>query len=386
MLDSLFSLFSHDLGIDLGTANTLVYVKGKGIAIREPSLVARHTKTKKIIAVGSEAKKMLGKTPATISAIRPLEHGVVSDFDAASYLISYHVRKVHEIGTPFPALARPKVVVGIPSGVTEVERRAVWEATLQAGARECYLIEEPMAAAIGAGVSVFEPTGVLVVDIGGGTCEIAVISLGGIVVNRSLKLAGYEMDQAIVHYIRLRHGLLIGERTAEDIKVKIGSAYKKNSKLNPALAGQNSKLKNKKGEDKERNSTAQDGSLEPEERGERVALVRGRDIETGLPRSLRVTETEAREAIAPVVSSIVETIMEVVEETPPELTSDILERGILLTGGGALLSGLDDLIMERTKIPVNIIEDPLTTVVRGTARLLEDKTLLDRVKVTGGLR
>ncbi|RJQ26811.1 rod shape-determining protein [Candidatus Parcubacteria bacterium] len=378
MFDSIFSLFSHDLGIDLGTANTLVHVKGKGIAIREPSIVARHNKSKKIIAIGSEAKKMIGKTPSTISAIRPLENGVISDFDAATYLLSYYIQKVHELGSPIPRLARPRVVIGIPSGVTEVERRAVWEAALNAGARECYLIEEPMAAAIGEGISVFEPTGIMVVDIGGGTTEVAVISLGGIVVNRSLKLAGDEMDQAIIHYIRLRYGLLIGERTAEELKLKIGSAYKKSSKFKV----QSSKLKDKN--DKEREDeelVVEDISTEG-----KVALIRGRDIETGLPKSLRVTEAEVREAIAPVISEIVDSVMEVIEETPPELTSDILEHGILLTGGGALLMGVDKLIMDRTKMPVTVVDDPLTTVVRGTAKLLEEKRLLDRVKVTGGLR
>jgi rod shape-determining protein MreB len=275
-------------------------------------------------------------------------------------MLSYYIKQVHEAGRRIPILARPRVVVGIPSGVTEVERRAVWESALTAGARECYLIEEPMAAAVGAGVSVFEPTGVMTVDIGGGTTEIAVISLGGIVVNRSLKVAGYEMDQAIIHYIRLRHGLIIGEKTAEDVKLKIGSAYHKNQKP---------KTKNVEGED-----------------SERVALVRGRDVEKGLPRSLRITESEIREAIGPVISQIVDSVMEVVEETPPELTSDVLEHGILLTGGGALIKGIDELIVERTKLPVTIVEDPLTTVVRGCAKLLEDQNLLNQVKVTGGLR
>lgn len=373
MFDSIFSLFSHDLGIDLGTANTVVYVKGKGIAIREPSIVARHTKTKKIIAIGTEAKKMVGKTPATISAIKPLEHGVISDFDAAVGMLQYYIRKVHEIGTPLPNLARPRVVVGIPSGVTEVERRAVWEAALTAGARACYLIEEPMASAIGANVSVFEPTGVLIVDIGGGTTEIAVISLGGIVVNRSLKVAGNDMDNAIIHYIRLRHGLVIGEKTAEEVKLGIGSAYKKTRKA-------------KTREVKDTAISLEDIEIEEAGRGEKVALIRGRDIETGLPRSLRVTESEIREAISPVVSEIVDSVMDVIEETPPELTSDILEHGILLTGGGSLLSGIDDLIIEKTKIPVTLIEDPLTTVVRGCAKLLNDPETLNRVKVTGGLR
>jgi len=356
MLDRFFSFFSHDLGIDLGTANTLVHVQGKGIAIREPSIVARHNKTKKIIAIGAEAKKMLGKTPATISAIKPLEHGVISDFDAATSMIKHFIQQVHEFGKPLPQFARPRVVVGIPSGVTEVERRAVWEAALSAGARACYLIEEPMAAAIGANVSVFEPTGVLIVDIGGGTTEIAVISLGGIVVNRSIKLAGTEMDQAIINYVRLRHGLLLGEKTAEEVKTRIGSAFKKVAK------------------------TRKDDS------GEKITVVRGRDIETGLPRSLKISETEIREAMGGTISGIIDAIEEVIEETPPELISDVLEHGIILTGGGSLLSGIDDLIVERTKIPVILADDPLTTVVRGTARLLEDSTLLSRVKVTGGLR
>ncbi len=375
MFDSIFSLFSHDLGIDLGTANTVVYVRGKGIAIREPSIVARHNKTKQIIAIGTEAKKMLGKTPGSISAIRPLEHGVISDFDAAASMLQHYIRQVHEIGSPFPRLARPRVVVGIPSGVTEVERRAVWEAALTAGARACYLIEEPMAAAIGAEVSVFEPTGVLTVDIGGGTTEIAVISLGGIVVNRSLKIAGNDMDQAIIHYIRLKHGLIIGEKTAEEVKLAIGSAYKKPTRTK----AQKPRVEIPKEE-------IEDIELEEGKKGERVALIRGRDIEVGLPRSLRITESEIREAISPVISEIVDSVMDVIEETPPELTSDILERGIMLTGGGSLLSGIDDLIIEKTKIPVTLVEDPLTTVVRGCAKLLNDPETLNRVKVTGGLR
>ncbi len=386
MFDSFFSLFSHDLGIDLGTANILVHVRGKGIAIREPSIVARHNKTKKIIAVGSEAKKMLGKTPGTIDAIKPLEHGVVSDFDATAYMFSYYIKKVHEVGSPLYQFARPRVCVGIPSGVTEVERRAVWEAALQAGARECFIVEEPMAAAVGAGISVFEPTGVMIVDIGGGTCEIAVISLGGIVVNRSLKVAGNEMDAAISHYIRLRHGLLIGEKTAEEVKIKIGSAYKKSGK--PARSGRSvdETEREQKNEDRLLKNEGMEGVAVESEGREKVAVIRGRDIETGLPKSLRISETEIREAIGPVVSEIVDSIMEVIEETPPELTSDILDRGIMLTGGGSLLPGVDELIVERTKIPVNLVEDPLTTVVRGTAKLLENPGMLNQVKVTGGLR
>ena len=379
-LDALFSMFSTDLGIDLGTANTLVFIKGKGVAVREPSIVAFHNRTKEYIAVGTEAKKMLGKTPASISAIRPLEHGVISDFDGATFMLAHYIKKVSEnSGRRLPMLARPKVVVGIPSGVTEVERRAVWESALTAGARECYLIEEPMAAAVGAGVSVFEPNGVMIVDIGGGTTETAVISLGGIVVNRSIKVAGYDMDQALVNYIRLRHGLIIGEKTAEEVKIKIGSAYKKSSKL---------KVKSSKLEKSTAVSLPEETkSVEiVEEKKEKVALIRGRSVETGLPKSMRITETEVREAIGPIINEIIDGIMEVVEETPPELTSDILEHGILLTGGGALLQGIDDLIVERTKIPVTIVEDPLTTVVRGCAKLLEDEKLLNQVKVTGGLR
>lgn len=369
MIDKFFSLFSHDIGIDLGTANTLVWVRGKGIVIREPSVVAMHKKTKRIVAIGGEAKKMVGKTPATLITIRPLKDGVISDFDATSAMISHYVQKVHEVGGLFPRLwARPKVVIGIPSSVTEVERRAVWEAALTAGAREAYLIEESMAGAIGEGISVFQPTGAMIVDIGAGTTEIAIISLGGIVVSRSLKIAGDEMDLAIIHYIRLRHGLLLGELTAENIKIKIGSAYKKSVK--------------RKGE----SGKKIDEEETEVQREEKMAIVRGRDIETGLPRSLRITEVEIREALAPVITQIIEGIADTLEETPPELTSDILERGILLTGGGANLSGLDHLIVERTHMSVIVSEDALTSVVRGTGKVLEDPGLLSLVKVTGGLR
>lgn len=366
MFDWLFSLFSHDVGIDLGTANTLVHVRSKGIVIREPSIVARHKKTKEIIAIGSEAKKMLGKTPATIETVRPLRGGVIADFDATEAMIRHYIRQVHEVDKVLPlSFIHPKVVVGIPSSVTEVERRAVWEAALSAGAREAYLIEEPMAAAIGAGLSVFQPTGMMVVDIGGGTTEIAVISLGGIVVSRSLKYAGDDMDQAILHYVRLRNGLLLGEKTAEDIKMKIGSAYETVSRKAHITTS-----KSQKGDEEK----------------EKMIIVRGRDIETGLPKSLRLSEADVREALAPILSQIIEGIADVLEEAPPELTSDILEHGILLTGGGANLVGLDKLIMDRTHIPVIIADDCLTTVVRGTAKVLEDKELLSRVKVTGGLQ
>lgn len=358
MFNRFFSIFSHDIGIDLGTANTLVFVKDKGIVIREPSVVATHKKTKKVIAIGSEAKKMIGKTPASIVTVRPLKGGVIADFDATLAMIAHYITQVHEVGSPIPFnISRPRVVIGIPSSVTEVERRAVWEAALNAGAREAFLIEEPMAAAIGENVSVFSPTGVLVVDIGGGTTEIAVISLGGIVVSKSLRIAGDDMDKAIVHYIRLRHGLLIGDKTAEELKITIGSAYEGRRRKN------------------------EDGKEE-----EKVAIIRGRDIETGLPKSLKITEIEVREALSPVLTQIIDSVASVLEDAPPELTSDILEHGVLLTGGGSLLSGLDHLIVDRIHIPVIRSEDPLTSVVRGTGKVLEDESLLQRVKVIGGLK
>lgn len=354
MFNKLFSLFSHDIGIDLGTANSLVYVRGKGIAIREPSVVALHKKTKRIIAIGTQAKRMMGKTPPEIVVVKPLQHGVISDFDVTEGMLSYYIQQVHTVDSMFSKLARPRMVIGIPSGVTEVERRAVWEAALKAGARSAFLIEEPMAAAIGANVNINEPTGVAIVDVGGGTTEIAVISLGGIVVGKTVKIAGDEMDEAIVNYTRLRHGLLIGERTAEELKIQIGSAFK--------MADKNGG------------------------RGDRMSVVRGRDIETGLPRSLKISENEIREVLAEPISQIIDAIAEVLEETPPELISDISQNGIILTGGGALLRGIDKLIVERVKMPVYIVEDPLTTVVRGTGKLFEDIALLERVKVTRGLR
>jgi rod shape-determining protein MreB len=374
MFDKFFSLFSHDVGIDLGTANTLVWVKGKGIVIREPSVIARHKKTKKIIAIGSEAKKMIGKTPASIVTVRPLRGGIISDFDATTAIISHYIQAIHEVGNVLPiSWARPKVVIAIPSSVTEVERRAVWEAVLSAGARSAFLIEEPMAAAIGEDISVFSPTGVMVVDIGGGTTEVAVISLGGIVVSRSLRLAGDDMDAALMHYIRLRHGLILGERTVENLKIQIGSAFQRSEKL---------KVKSSKSKEE----TTMNPELLTHNSRERMAIVRGRDIETGLPRSLRVSEVEVREALSPVISQIIEAIADVLQEAPPELTSDILEHGVMLTGGASLLPGLDYLIVERTRIPVIRSLDPLTSVIRGTGRVLEDEALLKRVKVTGGLQ
>ena len=346
MLDFFFGLLSHDLGIDLGTANTLVYVKGKGILIREPSVVARHKKTKQVVAIGREAKKMLGKTPDTIEALRPLKDGVIADFDATAEMLKYYIGIVHQQPKNhfLPNIPRPKVVIGIPSGVTEVERRAVQEAAIMAGAREAYLIEEPMAAAIGANLPIQESSGSFICDIGGGTTEIAVLSLGGIVVNRSIRTAGDEMDAAIQTFIRVKYGVLIGDQTAEQAKIDVGSAY-------------------------------------PVGKSDRQTVIRGRDIETGLPRSIRISETEVREALAPVIQEIIEAVAETMEETPPELVGDILEHGIVLAGGGSLIRGIDKLIATETKMPVWITEDPQTAVVRGCGRLLDDEPLLRHVKV-----
>ena len=386
VFNNLFSLFSHDIGIDLGTANTLVWVKGKGIVIREPSVVAMHKKTKEVIAIGSEAKKMLGKTPAMITTIRPLRNGIIADFDATAAMIRHYIREVHHKQRSFPlSFVHPKVVIGIPSAITEVQRRAVWEAALASGAREAYLIEEPMAAAIGAEVSVFQPTGVMVVDIGGGTTEVAIISLGGIVVNRSLRFAGDDLDIAIINYIRLRHGLLLGERTAEEIKMRIGSAFDTSEKRKPtrnaSVAGGAKSANLPAGR-----SFSQDAEDKEKKKSDNVMVVTGRDLESGLPKSIKITDVEVREALAPIIAEIIDGIIDVLEEAPPELTADIVEHGILLTGGGSNLLGLDRLIVEKTHIPVILADDPLTTVVRGTGKVLDDHQLLNRVKVTGGLK
>lgn len=358
MFSSIWQYFSYDIGIDLGTVNTLVLVKSKGIVIREPTVVALHKKTRQILAIGTEAKRMLGRTPAAIEAVRPLRDGVISDFDTTEAMLRYFIHKVHQTPSKgsfsLPKIPRPRIVVGIPSGVTEVERRAVQDACLSAGAREAYLIEEPMAAAIGAKLPIEEPEGVMIADIGGGTTEIAVISLGGMVLNRSLRVAGDELDESIVSYMRMRYGLLIGEKTAEDVKVEIGSAH-------PDIV-------DKKGD------------------GELATVVRGRDLATGLPRSIKINADEVREALSPTITQIVQSIQEVLEETPPELLSDILERGVVITGGGSLIRGLDKRIAEETKIPVWVADDPLTTVVRGCGEVLDNLNLLSKVKVTGGLR
>ncbi len=348
VIDSLFGLVSHDVGIDLGTSNTMIWVKEKGVVVREPSVVARHKKTKEILAIGSKAKKMVGKTPEMIEAVRPLRDGVIADFDAAEVMVKQYIRDIHDSGPFFPKIPKPRVVIGIPSGVTEVERKAVQDATLGAGARKAYLIEEPMAAAIGIGLPIDKPEGMLLVDIGGGTTEIAVISLGGIVIERCLRVAGDEMDEAIISYMRLKYSLLLGEATAEEVKIQLGSAY-------------------------------------PQERI-RQMIIRGRDLETGLPKSLKVGSEEVREAVSPVIRQIVDQISEVIEETPPELVADIVSRGITLCGGGSQLAGLDKLITEETKMPVWLADKPMSAVVRGCGKVLEDAKLLKKVQVVGGLK
>ena len=344
-MNKILGFFSHDVGIDLGTANTLVWVRGKGIVIREPSVVARHKKTKEILAIGSSAKKMLGRAPATIETIRPLKDGVISDFDATSAMLTHYIKSVHESGAVIPKIPRPRIVIGIPSGVTEVERRAVVDAAVTSGAREAHLIEEPMAAAIGAGLAVEKPEGIFIVDIGGGTSEVAVVSLGGVVVGRSVRVAGDEMNEAIMSYVRLKYSLLLGEPTSEEVKINIGSCI-------PSK--------------------------------EKYAVVRGRDLETGLPKSIRLSSTEIREALAPVIQEIVRNIVDTLEETPPELVSDIMERGIMMAGGGSLLYGIETVVTEATKMPTYIAEDPLTCVVRGCGAILEDLSLLKRIRATRG--
>lgn len=346
-INRLLGLLSHDVGIDLGTANTLVWVKGKGIVIREPSVVARHKKSREILAIGSSAKKMLGRAPGTIDIIRPLKDGVIADFDASAAMLEYYIKKVHESGTVLPKIPKPSVVIGIPSGVTEVERRAVADAAISAGASEAHLVEEPMAAAIGAELPVEGPEGIFIVDIGGGTTEIAVISLGGIVLGRSIRIAGDEMNEAIINYVRLKYSLLLGETTGEDVKINIGSA------------------------------------IAPEK--EKYTVVRGRDLETGLPKSVKLSGAEIREALAPTVQEIITSIADTIEETPPELVADIMQRGIAMAGGGSLLYGIDKKVAEETKMNVWVADDPLTCVVRGCGKVLEDGSLLGKIRVTKGL-
>lgn len=336
-----FGNLSKDIGIDLGTANTLVYVRGGGIVINEPSVVAVNKKTGQVLAIGKEAKRMVGKTPGHIVATRPLVDGVVSDFEITEQMLKYFIDKVHQGG--FTLFPRPRVVVGIPSEVTEVEKRAVIDATLNAGAREAYLIDEPMAAAIGARLPVQDASGNMVIDVGGGTTDIAVISLGGIVVSRNIRVAGDEMNEDIMRYCRDEFNLLIGEKTAEDVKIAIGSAFPQEEKMQMA--------------------------------------VRGRDLVTGLPKEIIITDEQAREALSRSIRIIINNIKTAVEETPPELLSDIMQRGIILAGGGSLVRGFDRVVADQTEIPVRMMEDPLTAVVRGTGIVLEDIESLREVLV-----
>ena len=335
-----FDSFSKDMGIDLGTANTLVSMRGKGIVLREPSVVAIQRDTGEILAVGEEAKKMLGRTPGNIVAIRPLKDGVIADFDTTQAMLKYFIQKA----TGGFSFFRPRVVVGVPSGVTEVERRAVIDATIQAGAREAYLIEEPMAAAIGAGLPVHDPTGNMVVDIGGGTTEVAVISLGGIVSSRSIRIGGDELDEAIIQYMKRTYNLLIGERTAESVKMTIGSAM----------------------------PSPEEESMD----------IRGRDLVTGLPKTLPVSVREIELALSEPVSAIVDAVKVTLEKTPPELSADIMDRGIVMTGGGSQLRRLDKLLTKETGMPVIVAEDALDCVAKGTGIVAEDLETMKRVTMT----
>ena len=332
MFENLYNSFSNDIGIDLGTANTLVYLRGHGIVINEPSIVALNTKTGRIVAVGNAAKEMLGRTPAHIKAIHPVVDGVISDFEVTEEMLSYLITKAEKISKKF---FRPRVVVGVPSGITNVEHRAVYDAAKSAGAREVYIIEEPMAAAIGIRLPIKEPVGSMIIDIGGGTTDIVVISLSGVVQAKSLKLAGDIMNQDIITYLRNEFKLLVGEKTAEEIKLALGSA------------GPGDRMETK---------------------------VKGRDLISGLPREILITDTDIRHALALSITAIVDAVREVLETTPPEVVSDVMNRGIYITGGGALIRGLDKLIFETFKIPVYVADDPLSAVARGCGIVLEDIT------------
>lgn len=340
-LNWLLGLFSLDIGIDLGTANTLVSVRGRGIVINEPSWVAIEKKTRRALAIGAEARQMVGRTPSNIIAIRPLRDGVISEFEITEAMLKYFIRKAHEQSfVPFP---RPRVVVGVPAGVTEVEKRAVYDATMSAGAREAFLIEEPMASAIGAGLPITEARGSMIVDIGGGTTEVALFSMGGIVISRSIRVAGDEMDEDIIQYMRTKYNLLIGERMAERAKMEIGSAF-------PL----------------------------PEEK---TFTMRGRNLINGLPEAIDVSSVELREALANSVEIIIDAIKDALDETPPELIADLMETGICMAGGGSQLLGLTERVAEESNMRVWIAEDPMTCVARGAGRVLEDYDNLRRVLV-----
>lgn len=338
-MPSLFRMFSKEIGIDLGTANTLVFVKGKGVVLREPSVVAIRRDTGSILAVGAEAKRMIGRTPGNIVAIRPMKDGVIADFDVTQAMLRHFINKAH----PKRAMFRPQVIICVPSGVTEVEKRAVLDATSQT-AREAFLIEEPMAAAIGAGLPVNEPTGSMIVDIGGGTSEVAIISLGGIVTSKSIRVGGDEMDEAIIQFVKKKYNLMIGDRTAEDVKMNIGTAFHK-------------------------------------ETGTEMEI-RGRDLVSGLPKTRKIASDEIKEALADPVESIMEAIRVTLEKTPPELAADIMDKGIVMTGGGALLHGFDRHISEETGMPVFLAENPMDCVVLGAGKALAEIELLRRVALT----
>lgn len=333
---------TKDMGIDLGTANTLVYIKGQGIVVREPSVVAIRDDSKAVLAVGEEAKKMIGRTPGNIVAIRPMKDGVIADFDVTESMLRYFIQKA----TAKKGVVMPRIAICVPYGVTEVEKRAIEEAARQAGAKDAYLIEEPMAAAIGAGMKVEEAQGNMVVDIGGGTTEIAIISLGGIVTAKSIRIGGDEFDESIVNYVKKEYNLAIGERTAEDVKISIGSSFQ---------------------DDKEE-----------------VKQIRGRDLISGLPKTIEITSTEVREALKEPVTAIIDGIKSTLEKTPPELASDIMENGIMLTGGGALLTGLDKLVKQETGMPVHIADNPLDCVALGTGKSVEDREIFEKVLMMQG--
>jgi rod shape-determining protein MreB len=337
LFDWLFGMFSNDLAIDLGTANTLIYVKGKGIVLSEPSVVAIKKGTNQVLKVGREAKEMLGRTPGSIVAIRPLKDGVIADFDVTEQMIRAFILKSHNR----KALVRPRVIIGVPSGITQVEKRAIRDSADQAGAREVYLIEEPMAAAIGAGLPVQEPTGSMIVDIGGGTTEVAVISLSGIVYSQSVRIAGDEMDEAITQYLKRKYNLLVGERTSENVKIQIGSAY-------------------------------------PFEEPRKMDI-KGRDLVDGIPKTLTINDSDIREALHDPVYAIVDAVKTALERTPPELAADIADKGIVLAGGGALLHGLDTLISQETHLKVRVADDPLSCVVLGTGKVIDELDLLKTV-------
>jgi len=338
-INTIMGWFSNDMAIDLGTANTLVYVKGRGIVCNEPSVVAKSVKSGKVLAVGTDAKKMLGRTPGDVQTIRPIKDGVISDFDATGEMLRYFIQRVHNR----KSFMRPRIVIGVPTGITQVEQRAVKDAALSSGGREVYLIEEPVAAAIGTGLPISEPSGNMIVDIGGGTTDIAVISLAGIVYSKAVRVAGNEMDDAIIQYIKKTYNLLIGERTAEAIKMEVGSAYPLEDRM--------------------------------------TMEIKGRHLIEGVPKTITISDEEIREALAETVNVIVDAVRVALERTPPELSADIVDRGIVLTGGGSLLKNLDKRLREETGLPLAMAEDPLSSVVLGAGKMLSDFNLLRKIAI-----